>query len=194
MLAADIVGLKARDPALDSQFRAKLAKWLDAPTSSGPDSLRICSNLRPNNWGTHCTASRIAIDLYLGTAPTSTKRPTSSRGWMGDRAAYSGFDLWRTVVAGGSVCAGRRQPEEQHNQRLQRRGLQPEKMRRAVRSSGRQSDRLRVGRKPGALASTWMLMRAGYADQWSDRAECRVAGRSTASVGRRSVTTSGSRG
>lgn len=58
VLAADILNLRDRDPALDAHFRAKIATWLDYPTASGPDSLRICSDDRTNNWGTHCTASR----------------------------------------------------------------------------------------------------------------------------------------
>ena len=176
VLAADIVGLKARDPALDSQFRAKLAKWLDAPTSSGPDSLRICSNLRPNNWGTHCTASRIAIDLYLGDRADLDKAANIVKGWMGDRAAYSGFDygeLWWQADPSAPVGVN---PKNSTISGYNVGGLQPEEMRRAgsFKWPPGATDYAWEGNQ-GALASTWMLMRAGYdADQWSDRAECRV--------------------
>ena len=177
VLAADIIGLKDRDPALDAQFRAKLTKWLDAPTSSGPDSLRICSNDRPNNWGTHCTASRIAIDLYLGDRADLDKAANIVKGWMGDRAAYSGFDygeLWWQADPSAPVGVN---PKNSTISGYNVGGLQPEEMRRGGSFTWppKQTDYAWEGNQ-GALASTWMLMRAGYdADQWSDRAECRVA-------------------
>ncbi len=177
VLSADIIGLKDRDPALDAQFRTKLAKWLDAPTSSGPDSLRICSNDRPNNWGTHCTASRIAIDLYLGDKADLDKAANVVRGWMGDRTAYAGFDfgeLWWQADPAKPVGVN---PKNSTINGFNVGGLQPEEMRRAgsFKWPPGPTDYAWEGNQ-GALASTWMLMRAGYpADQWSDRAECRVA-------------------
>ena len=177
VLAADIIGLKDRDPALDAQFRAKLTKWLDAPTSSGPDSLRICSNDRPNNWGTHCTASRIAIDLYLGDRADLDKAANIVKGWMGDRSAYAGFDygdLWWQADPKAPVGVN---PKNSTISGYNVGGLQPEEMRRggSFKWPPTQTDYAWEGNQ-GALASTWMLMRAGYdADLWSDRAECRVA-------------------
>jgi len=177
VLSADIVNLRDRDPALDAQFRARIATWLDYPTSSGPDSLRICSDDRPNNWGTHCTASRIAIDLYLGDKADLDKAANIVRGWMGDRNAYSGFtygDLWWQADQSKPVGVN---PRNSTIQGYNVGGLQPEEMRRggSFRWPPTQTDYAWEGNQ-GALASTWMLMRAGYgADQWSDRAECRVA-------------------
>lgn len=177
VLAADIIGLPQRDPALDSLFRAKIAKWLDYPTSSGPDSLRACSDIRPNNWGTHCTASRIAIDLYLGDRADLDRAAKIVRGWMGDRNAYAGFDygdLWWQANPSAPVGVN---PQGSDIGGHDVGGLQPEEMRRAGSFTWppKATDYAWEGNQ-GALASTWMLMRAGYpADQWSDRAECRVA-------------------
>lgn len=176
VLSADIIGLKDRDPALDSQFRTKIKSWLDYPTSSGPDSLRICSDDRPNNWGGHCTASRIAIDLYLGDKTDLDKAAKIVKGWMGDRSAYSGFtfgELWwqpdplrpvGVVPVGGEI--------DGHDLS----GAQPEELRRAggYKWPPGATDYNWEGYQ-GPLESTWMLMGAGYpADKWSDRAVCRV--------------------
>jgi len=177
VLAADIIGLPQRDPALDAQFRAKIATWLDHATTSGPDSLRACSDVRPNNWGTHCTASRIAIDLYLGDKADLDKAARIVHGWMGDRSAYAGFDygdLWWQANPSAPVGVN---PAGSEIGGHDVGGLQPEEMRRAGSFTWppKQTDYAWEGNQ-GALASTWMLMRAGYpADQWSDRAECRVA-------------------
>ena len=65
-IAADLIDLRSMDPALDARFRAKLRELRVTPTTEGPANLVECHELRPNNWGTHCGASRIAIAAYLG--------------------------------------------------------------------------------------------------------------------------------
>lgn len=176
VLAADIINLRDRDPALDGQFRAKIAKWLDYPTTSGPDSLRICDNDRPNNWGGHCGASRIAIDLYLGDKADLDKAAKVLQGWLGDRSAYDGFvfgELWwqpkpdePVGVAGVGANIGGHDVD----------GEQPEEMRRAGSFTWppKTTDYAWEGLQ-GRLASAYMLDRAGYpAFEWSDRALCRA--------------------
>jgi hypothetical protein len=56
---------------------------------------------RPNNWGTHAGASRIACDLYLFKYGSSAERREARAdlqragrvflGWLGDRSQYAGF-------------------------------------------------------------------------------------------------------
>ena len=60
VLAADLIGY--RDPS----FMSWAASMRTYPTTGGPPNLIACHEERPNNWGTHCGASRIAIDLYIG--------------------------------------------------------------------------------------------------------------------------------
>jgi hypothetical protein len=85
ILAADLIGY--REPSFVS--------WVSAirthPTTSGPSNIIDCHDKRPNNWGTHCGASRIIADIYLGDTVDLNKAVNTWKGWMGDRAAYSGF-------------------------------------------------------------------------------------------------------
>ena len=91
VIAADLVGFS------DPSWRA----WLSgvrtrALSASPPRSLVECHSIRPNNWGTHCGASRIAADLYLGDVTDLGRAAQVFRGWLGDRSAYSGFS-WGDV-------------------------------------------------------------------------------------------------
>jgi hypothetical protein len=87
VLAADLVGY--RDPA----FVSWVSSLRTAKTTSGPISLVACHEQRPNNWGTHCGASRVIVDRYIGDAADLARATTVFRGWLGDRAEYSGF-IW----------------------------------------------------------------------------------------------------
>ncbi len=85
VLAADLVGW--RDPAWMSWI-SKLRTW------ANPDrgfTLISMHNLRPNNWGTHAGAGRIAADLYLGDMVDLAKAAKVFEGYVGNRAAYAGF-------------------------------------------------------------------------------------------------------
>src|SRR5690606_29076598 len=66
VMAADLVDLQEVDEALDERFREALDWLRRTRTSSGPKSLIDCHERRPNNWGAHCGASRIAVAIYLG--------------------------------------------------------------------------------------------------------------------------------
>ena len=95
VLAADYIGY--RDPA----FVAWVSRMRTVHTDSGPSSLIECHDVRANNWGTHCGASRVIADLYLGDTADLAKAVKVWRGWLGDRAAYAGFEYgddtsWQT--------------------------------------------------------------------------------------------------
>src|SRR6185295_2047989 len=55
-------------------------------------TLRSTHERRPNNWGTHAGAARVAIALYLGDDAELARAATVFHGWLGDRAAYAGFE------------------------------------------------------------------------------------------------------
>jgi hypothetical protein len=93
VIAADLINLQAANPALDTTFR----QWLSTIryvvfNGAGPSlSIISCHELRPNNFGTHCGASRIAIALYLGDTADLQNAANVFKGWVGDRSAYAGF-------------------------------------------------------------------------------------------------------
>lgn len=91
VIAADLIDLAAHDPALDAAFRSAIGALLTAPTSGGPANLIECHERRPNNWGTHCGASRAAVAAYLGDRAQLDRVAEVFRGWLGDRQSYAGF-------------------------------------------------------------------------------------------------------
>ena len=94
VIAADLIHLQSVDPALDLLFR----QWLSSIrtvifTGGGPPySIISCHNIRPNNYGTHCGASRIAIGIYLNDQADVQMAADVFKGWLGDRATYAGFN------------------------------------------------------------------------------------------------------
>jgi hypothetical protein len=94
VIAADLVNLSANS-AEDQIFRSWLAglRHFVFSGDGGSHSLISCHEQRPNNFGTHCGASRIAIALYLGDSVELDRAATVFRGWLGDRNAYTGFSF-----------------------------------------------------------------------------------------------------
>ena len=76
----------------ESSFRTWLSGIRDFTTQGGPASLRECASERPNNWGTHCRASMLAADIYLGDNTDKAQQVTQFKGWVGDRTAYTGYN------------------------------------------------------------------------------------------------------
>lgn len=91
VLAADLIGLRTYDKPLDRRFRSRIQALLVTPTKSGPRSLVECHERRPNNWGTHCGASRAAVAAYLGDRAELERTAAVFKGYLGDREAYAGF-------------------------------------------------------------------------------------------------------
>ena len=65
VIAANLVNLQAADPTFDTNtfkpwLRSLLTETLDGQT------LTSTHERRPNNWGTHAGAARVAVALYLG--------------------------------------------------------------------------------------------------------------------------------
>jgi len=87
VIAADLVGLPAAD---DAAFRS----WLEECRTNTYDGKTLVSTHeeRPNNWGTHAGASRVAVAMYLGDTAELERCAQVFHGWLGNRAAYSGFE------------------------------------------------------------------------------------------------------
>lgn len=91
VISADLIDLRGYDGGLDNLFRSKISELLTTPTTDGPRNLIDCQEARPNNWGTHCGASRAAVAAYLGDYGQLARVAQVFKGWLGDRSSYAGF-------------------------------------------------------------------------------------------------------
>lgn len=86
VISADLIGY--RDPVFVAwvkrcQFEEKF--------TGGPATLRETHSQRPNNWGTHAGASRIASDIYLDDPQDLSIAVNVFHGWLGGYYLYHGF-------------------------------------------------------------------------------------------------------
>ncbi|MBD3386051.1 T9SS type A sorting domain-containing protein [candidate division KSB1 bacterium] len=86
VIAARLVGLPEDR---DRDFRAWLRRTLTE--NLGGRTLQSTHEDRPNNWGTHAGASRIAVALYLNDQQELQRAAQVFKGWLGDRQSYAGF-------------------------------------------------------------------------------------------------------
>ena len=163
VIAADLVGLP---PDLDAPFRS----WLASVRHESLDGRTLVSTHedRPNNWGTDASASRAAIAVYLGDSADLQRVASVFKGWLGDRAAYSGFDFgdlaWQSnpsepvgVNPKGAMLQGH--PVD---------GVLPDDQRRGGGFAWPPPQENYVwGALQGALSTAVILSRAGYPDVWS---------------------------
>lgn len=91
VIAADLVDLRANNALLDAEFRAKLQALRTTHTKDGPDNLVLCHEERPNNWGTMCGGSRVAVAAYLGDQAELARAAQVFKGFLGDRSSYAEF-------------------------------------------------------------------------------------------------------
>ena len=87
VIAADIVGLPPDEDDLFSEFLDEVRHQ-----EIGGRTLISTHEDRPNNWGTHAGASRMAVALYLGDEADLEQAAKVFKGWLGDRNSYAGFD------------------------------------------------------------------------------------------------------
>ena len=88
VIAADLVGL-------DGEQRARFESWLRKISSQTFEgrTLRSTHEDRPNNWGTHAGATRIAIAAYLGDSKEIERAAHVFQGWTGDAGGWQGFEF-----------------------------------------------------------------------------------------------------
>lgn len=91
--AWDLIGGPNSGCANAASLHTFLLGLRTAPTTSGPSNITTCHNLRPNNWGTHCGASRIALDRLANDTADLNVAANVFHGYVGDRASYSGHDF-----------------------------------------------------------------------------------------------------
>jgi len=90
VISADLISLETYNAADNTRFK----DWLARVRNETLDGKTIISTHedRPNNWGTHAGATRVAIARYINDTVDLDKAATVFKGWLGDRAAYHGFD------------------------------------------------------------------------------------------------------
>jgi hypothetical protein len=92
VVSADLIDLRHFDPGKDRTFRSWLKGVLREKLAPSQNPTLITTHeLRPNNWGTHAGASRIAADVYLGDRKDLARAAAVFNGWLGDRSVYHGF-------------------------------------------------------------------------------------------------------
>ena len=168
VLAADLIGYR------DARF----VDWVDRVRTRELDGRTLVSTHedRPNNWGTHAGASRIAAALYLGDQADLKRSADVFAGWLGDRGRYAGFDYgdldWQCnrsrpvgINPAGCTIDGRDVG-----------GVLPDDQRRAGGFQWPPSKENYVYEAlQGAVVQAELLHRAGYpAWQWSNRALVRA--------------------
>jgi hypothetical protein len=176
ILAADLIDFKSYDPAREQQFRA----WVDAVRYKVLEGRTLISTHedRPNNWGAHAGASRIAAALYLGDRADLERAAQVFRGWLGDRAAYAEFQYegdqsWQADPANPVGINPSGATRDGH--RID--GAIPDDMRRGGEFQWPpKRTNYPWGALEGALAQAELLSRAGFdAWNWSDKALLRAA-------------------
>lgn len=175
VIAADLIDLRNYDYARENQFRY----WLRNVRYEALDGGTLISTheKRPNNWGTHAGGARIAADLYLGDTVDLARAARVFHGWLGDRAAYSGFkygDLsWQANASApiGINPAGATKSGHSID------GALPDDMRRGCSFTWPPcATNYPWGAMGGALVQAQLLSRAGYdAWGWENRALSRAA-------------------
>jgi hypothetical protein len=177
VIAADLVNLPA-ETELDEQFRSWLHDLRETEFRGSIDlSLGTCQEMRPNNWGTHCGAARVAVDRYLNDAADLAQAATVFRGYLGDRDAYAGFEYGRLDWQADPDRPVGINPTGATKEGHSIDGSLPEEMRRAGGEFRWPPKKTQYAWEAlqGALLQAELLHRAGFpAWEWQDRALLRA--------------------
>jgi hypothetical protein len=179
VIAADIIQLSIFDPAFDASFRT----WLNTERNhnyaggGGGGSVISVHNFKPNNFGTHAGASRIAAALYLGDTSDFQAAANVWEGWVTGNDALLPLDYnWHTYDWHADVA----NPQginplgaTRNGNRLD--GVIPEDQERCGNYSWPPCATNYVhGAMDGTLLSFWMMSRKGYDSwNWSNQATLR---------------------
>lgn len=173
IIAADIVGLP---PEHQQTFRTWLGQLVDMPLDG--ETLRRVHERRPNNWGTHAGAARLAVARYLDDRAEIDRVARVLRGWVGDPTTHTGFrfgdNSWQAdpVFPAGINRAG----AERDGRSID--GVLPDDQRRCCDRFTWPPPRENYVYEAlqGILAQAVMLSRAGHPDvwDWQDKALLRA--------------------
>ena len=178
VIAADVVDLQAVNAGVGNRFR----DWLRAVRTQEFDGKTLVqtSNERPNNWGTHATASLTAVAAYLNDRGELDRLSKVFRGWTGDRRAYSGFNFGSDLSwqANPAAPVGVNPDGVKSVAGHDLGGALPEEMRRGGGLRWPPADTgYPWGALNGAVVTAELLSRQGYdAWGWSDEAVARAVG------------------
>jgi len=176
VVAADLINLKSVNSSLDQQFRSKLQELRKASTSGAADNLIDCHEKRPNNWGTMCGATRVAIAAYLGERAELDRAAQVFRGYLGERSAYAGFKYGELSWQCDQSKPVGINPRGCTKSGLSLDGVLPDDQRRSGSFSGRVTkENYAYEALQGALAQAVLLSRQGYdVWNWGDKALLRA--------------------
>lgn len=163
VIAADLVGLP---PDKDAVFQDWLMRVRTEDLSG--NTLISTHEDRPNNWGTHAGASRMAVDIYLGDRADLDRAAEVFRGWLGERSHYASFtygDLsWQADPNKPVGINPRFATKEGHSID----GVLPDDQRRAGSFTWPPPKENYVYEAlQGAVAQAVILYQAGYEDVWT---------------------------
>lgn len=179
VIAADVIQLATFDPGFDADFR----RWLDTERrveyrgGGGGGSVISVHERKPNNFGTHAGASRVAAAAYLGDAFDLARAAEVWRGWatgdlsvLRDGYRWSGTD-WQAEPS--QPIGINRLGAVRDGHRLD--GVIPEDQERCGEFSWPPCETNYVhGVADGMLVAFALLARQGYdAWGWGDRAALR---------------------
>lgn len=173
--AADIIGLKNFDPGKDAQFRSWIAN-VRHKELGGQGTLISIHEKRPNNFGTHATAARASVAIYLGESSELERTAKIFKGWMGDRSSYSGYTYgsldWQADPSNPVGINPKGSTKQGHSID----GVLPDDQRRGGGFKWPPPHENYVyGALQGALAAANILNRAGYDTwNWQDQAMLRA--------------------
>jgi hypothetical protein len=171
VVAADLVGLPPED---DRRFRI----WLGGVRHRelGGRTLVSTHERRPNNWGTHAGASRMAVAAYLGDRADLDRAARVLRGWLGDRSAWSDFRFGKAWWQADPDAPVGVNPKGATRQGHPIDGVLPDDQRRAGPFAWPPPrTNYTWGALQGAFAQAVILDRAGYdVFAWQDRALLRA--------------------
>ncbi len=171
ILAADLVQL---DDAEEGRFKEWLRRVADSNYRGR--SIRSTHEDRPNNWGTHAGATRLAMAVYLGDQREIERAAQVFRGWTGEPGGWQGFKFgepwWQVKDADNQAVnpLGARRLGHSID------GVLPDDQRRAGRFRWPPPKENYVYEAlQGAVAQAVLLERLGYpAWEWGDRALLRA--------------------
>ena len=172
VIAADLVGLPKE---LDHRFRRYLQEVRQLRLSGR--TLVSTHEDRPNNWGTHAGASRIAVALYLGDEEDLRRSARVFKGWLGDQEAYSSFSFGDLAWQANPKEPLGINPAGTTLQGYSVDGVLPDDQRRGgVFQWPPPKENYVYEALQGALLQAILLHRAGYDDvwEWSDSALLRA--------------------